>query len=321
MTNGVVVSTLGEAMLRLSVSSGERLADAAAYDVHVAGSEANVAYALARMGVPSRWASALPENALGSRVAETLAGGGVDTSAIHWSSDGRLGTYFVEFSALPRPTHVVYDRRGSAFAAAQEEDFDWDRICAATAFHISGISFAVSEAAAAFSTRALEEASRRGLFVSYDVNHRMLLSSPGVAAETVERLAPLIDLLVCRAEDARDLFGENGDAEHAALALKERLGIETVVVTEGPVGAVGVNDEGIVARPAYVVEAIIDRIGAGDAFVAGLLSGMLEASLAEGLERGLAMAALKMTLRGDLFRLAVDQVAALRAGHSREISR
>lgn len=321
MTDSVVVTTLGEAMLRLSVPGGERLADAAVFDVHIAGSEANVAYALARTGVSSRWASVLPRNALGSRVAETLASGGVDTSAIQWSSDGRLGTYFVEFSPLPRPTHVVYDRRGSAFATAHASDFDWDLICAATAFHISGISFAVSEAAAAFSERALEEASRRGLFVSYDVNHRMLLSSPHLAAETVERVAPLIDLLVCRGEDARDLFGENGGAEQAAVALKERLGIGTVVVTQGPVGAVGVNGEGIVARPAYVVEAVVDRIGAGDAFVAGLLAGVLEGSLAEGLERGLAMAALKMTLRGDLFRLAVDQVAALRAGHSREISR
>jgi 2-dehydro-3-deoxygluconokinase len=321
VSDAVVVSTLGEAMLRLSVPSGDRLADAAAYDVHVAGSEANVAYALARTGVPARWASALPRNTLGSRVAETLAGGGVDTSAIHWSSDGRLGTYFVEFSPLPRPTHVVYDRRGSAFATARPEDFNWERICDATAFHISGISFAVSASAAAVSERALEEASRRGLFVSYDVNHRMLLSSPKEAADTVARVAPLLDLLVCRAEDAHDLFGENGDAEQAALSLRERFGIETVVVTDGAVGAVGADGSSVVARPAYPVEAIVERIGAGDAFVAGLLAGMLQGSLGEGLERGLAMAALKLTLRGDLFRLPVDQIAALRAGHSRQISR
>jgi 2-dehydro-3-deoxygluconokinase len=308
-------------MLRLSVPGGDRLSDATAFDVHVAGSEANVAYALARVGIPSLWASALPRNALGIRVAETLAAGGVDTSAIHWSPDSRLGTYFVEFSPMPRPTHVVYDREGSAFATADVSDFDWDRICDASAFHVSGISFAVSDAAAVVAMRALEEASRRDLFVSFDVNYRTLLSTPAEAAGTVERIAPLVDLLICRAEDARDVFLENGDAEGAATRLRDRLRIDTVVVTQGSVGAVGADAEGVVARPAHTVEAIVDRIGAGDAFVAGLLWGLLDGSLAEGLERGLAMAALKMTLRGDLFRLNVNQVAALRGGHSREIAR
>src|SRR3712207_1581377 len=115
-------------MLRLSVKDGERLEDAAVYEVHVAGAEANVAFALARVGIPVRWASALPRNALGQRIGATLAAGGVDISPVLWVDDSRLGTYFVEFGPAPRGTQVIYDRQASAAATATGGDFDWDRI-------------------------------------------------------------------------------------------------------------------------------------------------------------------------------------------------
>lgn len=315
------VSTFGEAMLRLSVNEGERLEDAPAFHVHVAGSEANVAFALARVGLASSWASCLPQNALGRRVAATLKYGGVDLSGIHWVDDGRLGTYFVEFSSPPRPTYVVYDRRASAVAQATADLYDWDTILDATAFHVTGISFAISRSAAEVARRGLEEARARSLFVSFDVNYRQLLWSPEEAAATAREIAPLLDLFTCRAEDARQLFGLDGPPERMAVELREQLGAQTVVITNGATGAAGASAGGVVARPTYPVD-IVDRIGAGDAFAAGLLWGVLEhGSLAEGLERGLAMAALKMTLRGDLFRLEAADVDALRAGHSREITR
>jgi 2-dehydro-3-deoxygluconokinase len=179
------VSTLGEAMLRLSVDAGDRLEDAKAFEVHVAGAEANVAYALARVGVPVRWASALPRNPLGRRVASTLASGGVDLSAVQWVDDARLGTYFVEFSPRPRPTQVVYDRGASAVARARVEDFDWDRVLDATAFHTSGISLALSQSSQEVTRFAIDEAHARGLSVSFDVNYRRQLWSPAEAARAL----------------------------------------------------------------------------------------------------------------------------------------
>lgn len=315
------VATLGEAMLRLSVGSGDRLEDAPIYEVHVAGAESNVAYALARVGIPSLWASALPRNPLGRRVASSLAAGGVDVSAIHWVDDGRLGTYFVEFSPAPRPTHVIYDRRSSAVAEATVADYDWDRILDAGALHTSGITPAISPQARAVTVHAVTEAHRRGLFVSYDVNYRRRLWPPDDAAAMLRELAPMLDLLVVRAGDAEIVFGLEGDAAGIAVALRSQLEIPLVVVTNGAHGVVAAGDGAVLHEPSIEVE-IVDRIGAGDAFAAGLLWGILgEGSVQTGLQRGVAMASLKMTLRGDLFRLGAAEVLALCAGQAPWIDR
>jgi 2-dehydro-3-deoxygluconokinase len=315
------VATLGEAMLRLSVASGDRLEDALAFDVHVAGAEANVAYALARVGIPARWASALPRNPLGRRVAATLAAGGVDVSAIHWTDTGRLGTYFVEFNPAPRPTQVVYDRRRSAIAEAVVGDYDWDRVLDATALHTSGVTPALSPQARAVVVHAVTEARRRGHFVSYDVNYRRQLWTPAEAAAFLRELAPMLDLLVLRAGDAELVFGLAGEPADIADALRAQLGVSQVVVTNGAHGVVALTDDGTLHQPSIPV-AIVDRIGAGDAFAAGLLWGILgEGSMQAGLSRGVAMASLKMTLRGDLFRLEAADVLALCAGTAPWIDR
>ncbi|CAA9476625.1 MAG: hypothetical protein AVDCRST_MAG65-1165, partial [uncultured Solirubrobacteraceae bacterium] len=188
-------------------------------------------------------------------------------------------------------------------------------------FHISGITFATSEASRAVARHAVAEAHRRGLFVSFDVNYRVKLSSPERAAAVVMESAPDIDLLMCPAGDAEALFGLRGSTEEVAAEMRERLGIERVVITDGATGAAAACGDEVLSQPAYEVE-VIDRIGAGDAFAAGLLWGVLsDDSLRFGLERGAAMAALKLTLRGDLFRLGRADVDALQAGGSPRINR
>lgn len=306
----VVVATLGEAMLRLSVPPGIRLHDASAYDVHVAGAEANVAYALARVGVPASWASVLPRNPLGERVASVLASGGVDLAPVVWTDRGRLGTYFVEAGARPRPTLVVYDRSGSTMAEATPACFDWDLVVRGRHLHVSGITFAISEAAAGVARVAIQQARSRGCTVSLDVNHRDRLWTPAEADRTLSALAGSVDLLICRGADAARVFGCQGEARAVAEQLRERFLARSVVCTWGAEPATLLEAGSWAEAPTHEVQ-IVERIGAGDAFAAGVLWGFVEGSTELGLRRGVAMAALKMTLRGDLYTLGPEAVAEL----------
>ena len=306
----MVVATLGEAMLRLSVPRGRRLQDASIFDVHIAGTEANVAHALARVGVPASWASVLPRNPLGERVASVLAAGGVDLAPLVWTDEGRLGTFFVEGGAPPRPTVVVYDRSGSTMAEATPDCFDWDLAVGGRHFHVSGITFAISDSAAGVARAAIREARARGSTVSLDVNHRDRLWTPEKAGRTLSSLAGSVDLLICRGEDAARLFGCQGEAREVAEQLRERFGARSVVCTWGAGPATLLEAGRWAEAPSYEVQ-IVDRIGAGDAFAAGVLWGFVEGATELGLRRGVAMAALKMTLRGDLYTLGPEQVAEL----------
>ena len=298
-------------MLRLSVRPGDRIEDAGAFDVHVAGSEANVAYAAARVGLKSAWASVLPNNPLGRRVADTLGAGGVDTSLVRWVDGGRLGLYFVELGAAPRSISVTYDRAASTMAQAKVADFDWPAVLDTQVLHVSGITLGLSDSCRELATHAMREARKAGVMVTFDVNYRQKLWGREAAAAAVREVAPLIDVLVCTEEDARDLFG--------AVQAPD-LGVATVVLTRGAGGAVATRDGKSIERKGHAVETV-DRVGAGDAFVAGLVWGILEGSLELGLERGLAMSALKMTLHGDLFRLDAGDVEMLLARDAREVGR
>jgi len=307
-------------MLRLSVRPGDRLEDATAFEVHVAGSEANVAFAAARVGLRTAWLSALPDNPLGRRVATTLAAGGVDTSLVHWQKGGRLGLYFVELGAAPRPIDVVYDRAASTMALATADSFAWQRAADTQYMHVSGITLALSESSRRVAMQAMEEARKRGAFVTFDVNYRERLWDRRAAAAAAREVAPLVDVLICTAEDALDLFGANEVPETAIAQLSADLGVETVVLTLGAAGAIASRGGMTFRREGHPVE-IVDRVGAGDAFVAGFIWGLIDGSLELGIERGLAMSALKMTLHGDLFRLDAGDVAALLASGRREVGR
>jgi len=298
-------------MLRLSVRPGDRIEDAGAFDVHVAGSEANVAYAAARVGLRAAWASVLPSNPLGKRVAATLGAGGVDTSSVRWVEGGRLGLYFVELGAPPRPISIVYDRAASTMALAKVADLDWPAVLDTQVLHVSGITLGLSDSCRELATHAMREARKAGALVTFDVNYRQKLWDRRTAAAAVRDVAPLVDVLVCTEEDARDLFGQPD---------LSGLGVATTVLTQGARGATATRGSRTIERRGHAVETV-DRVGAGDAFVAGVIWGLLDDSLELGLERGLAMSALKMTLHGDLFRLDASDVEALLAREGREVGR
>ena len=205
-------------------------------------------------------------------------------------------------------------------ALARPDSFDWTAACDTDFLHVSGITLGLSESCRVIGRRAMEEARRRGAVVTFDVNYRQRLWGPDAAAAAARAVAPLVDVLLCTAEDARDLFNAGGAPEAALAQLRADLGIDTVVLTLGAEGAIATQGGLTVKRNGHPVETV-DRVGAGDAFAAGLIWGLLDGSIEVGLERGLAMSALQMTLHGDLFRLDAGDVAALIAQDRREVGR
>ncbi len=313
--------TVGEAMLRLWVPAGERLEDAPAYRVTVAGSEANVAMAVARDGLSVAWLSRLPASALGRRATREIAGHGVDVSHVVWDPTGRMGTYFVELSVQPRSVSVIYDRAGSAAASMTPSDIAWDVVESARAIHISGITPALSPAARATIMETARRATAAGVSKIVDVNYRAQLWPPAEAEKVIGELCEGASIVIVTTEDARDLFGLDGNAREVAAALRRKVDAVTVIVTEGAQGAAWASTEGGGSAPGHTAE-VLDRIGAGDAFAAGVIIGFLGGDIGSGVERGLAMAALKLGIFGDQLVASQDEIDALVHGDpTREVRR
>jgi 2-dehydro-3-deoxygluconokinase len=311
---GAQVVTLGEAMLRLSPPAGGRLEEVATLDVHVAGAELNVAVALASLGVAASWISALPDSPLGRRVLREARAAGVDTQHVELR-DGRMGLFFVEFGLEPRPTSVWYDRERSAFRALG--DFDPGALEGARYAVVSGVTAALGAAGRALTERFARLAREAGAKLCLDVNHRRRLWSGEEARSTLAPLLAEAEVVVCSRSDAAEVLGIEG-AEPAdvidELMREHAHNAELVVITLGAAGALGAQRGGApVLQPAYPA-ALRDRVGGGDAFVAGLLWGLVEdAGLGESLARGAALAALKRTVAGDLARFTRDEVLAVLA--------
>ena len=311
---------VGEAMLRLWVPAGERLETAPSFRVTVAGAEANVAMAAARMGAATAWLSALPNNALGRRAARDVARHGVDVQHVSWSDQGRMGLYFVELSVPPRPVAALYDRKNSAAASMSASDIAWPVLENARIVHISGITPALSDSMRSLSIEVVQRSRAAGAMVSVDVNYRRNLWEPAESADTIAVMARHADLLIATAEDARDVFGLDGTPETMLRGLRELSGTDRVVLTAGAEGAFWLDGSTFGSATGYAAETV-DRIGAGDAFAAGTLLGLLEGDLPGGVERGLAMAALKLGIFGDQLILTREEVDQVMQGHDREVSR
>ena len=302
--------TIGEAMLRLSVPPETLLAEAPAFNVHVAGAESNVAVAVSRMGYRTRWLSRLTDNPLGRRIARELSSFGVDCSKVVWTDEDRVGTYYLEFGAQPRPTQVVYDRAHSAASKMQSDMFDTAQLAETHILHLTGITPALSQVCHDLIATWIDAAHQANVTIVFDVNFRALLWSPETASAKLTPLLEKVDVLICGQSDAATVFGMKGEPAEVIRALQDRFGVKRVAMTVGEEGATGLEN-GIIHRAAgYPVE-IVDRVGAGDAFAAGVICGLLEDDFELGLRYGVAMSALQLTLSGDLFRLTRSDVVRL----------
>ncbi len=302
----------GEVMLRLAAPPPARLEQARALDVSYGGTEANVLCALARLGHRTAWISALPTNVWGERLGRELAGHGVDVQHVVWREGSRIGTYFIEYGVAPRPIRVVYDRQGSAFSTLDDGEVDWARLGRTRVVHLTGVTAALGPRPRRLFERALEEGRARGALVSLDVNYRAALWTPEAARAYLEPVLKRVGLLFVGVDDARRVFGAAGEPERVAADLRTLAPEAIVALTLGDQGSVVLAERPSRPSRLYALDAVADRVGAGDAFAAGFLHGWLTSGDAQrAQDLGTALAALKCTMWGD--------VAVIRRGELEEL--
>jgi 2-dehydro-3-deoxygluconokinase len=303
--------TLGEVLLRLSIPSPARFETAHQLDVQIGGAEANVAAACARLGARTAWLSALPTNAWGDRVIQELRGHGVDCTYVRRTDDARMGTYFLEYGVPPRPIRVLYDRRESAFARLGANELDWRPVREARLVHVSGVTAALGDGGRALVRRAVAEARE----VSFDVNYRATLWSPEAARAFIDEILPVVRYLFLGEAEARTVFGLDG-APQAMLEALGRLAPNAVVtLLRGADGCLTLDGGRVLVPQRRHTVAMVDPIGAGDAFVAGFLWATLAGrSREDAVEAGTAVAALKCSIWGDIARITPRDVDDVLAG-------
>ena len=301
--------TFGETMIRLSPPGFRRLEQTTLLEVNVGGSELNVAVAAQRLGLRTAYVTRLTNNPLGRMIANKAREHGVDTSHIVWTDEDRVGVYFVEFGASPRPNSVLYDRRDSAMANIKPGEVDWDEVFSqARHFHTSGITPALSPTTAEATVEAVKAAKDAGLTVSLDLNYRARLWSQEEARKVMEPLTQQADILITTEEDTERVFGIKAESyERVAELLAERFDLAAVAITIRETPSVWRNTWTAIAYangklfrgPKFEIE-IVDRVGAGDSFAGGFLYGWLTDGPEAGVNYGVAISALAQTNPGDL---------------------
>lgn len=336
--------TFGEAMIRLSPPNFQRLEQATSLDLFIGGGELNVAVAAARLGLKTNWVSRLPTNPLGKLLENRVRQAGVDVSDIVWSDKSRVGLYFLEFGAAPRASSVLYDRAHSAISEIKLGEVDWQRAFAgAKWFHLSGITPALSDSAAAVSLEALKAAKQYGLTVSYDLNYRGKLWSPNKAQAVQEPMMEFVDVLITTEEDTNVVFKIRSErpsdsnfstvSAEAYVDIARRLGqkfhfsVVAITLRENPLvwrntwTAIALAGDEVVEDVKYELE-IVDRLGGGDSFCGGFIYGYLaKKSWREAVRYGNALAALKHTTPGDFNWSSLAEVESLLKGGSLRVAR
>jgi 2-dehydro-3-deoxygluconokinase len=304
--------TFGETMLRLSPAGFARLEGSSALSMTIGGSESNVAVNMARLGKRSVWFSRLADNPLGHTALNQIREHGVDVSQVVWDSEHRMGLYFVEFGQSPRGIQVWYDRQHSAASHMTPADLPLEAIAGARWLHCTGITPALSTSCHEAVTLAIAHARQAGVRVSFDVNYRARLWDAPTAAAALAPLCQQADVVFIARRDAVKLWGAPQEAADCAAAMQQAWG-GTIVVSDGERGAV-ITDGAVLARQPSVPTAIVDRLGAGDALAAGVLCRLLEdAALEDALRFGLALAALALSVPGDIARVSRAEVEAVLA--------
>lgn len=318
------IVTMGEIMLRLSTPNNEKYIQADEFDINYGGGEANVAVSLANYGHDAEFVTKVPENPIGACAVAALRKYGVETKHIAKGGE-RLGIYFLETGASMRPSNVTYDRAHSSISTAVAADFNFDEIFeGADWFHFTGITPAISDAAAELTEVACKAAKAHGVTVSCDLNFRKKLWTSEKAQRIMTNLMQYVDVCIGNEEDAEKVLGfkpgktdvTSGELELAGYKsifeqMVEKFNFEYVISSLRV--SHSASDNGwsacIYSRDTkefyhsreYRIHPIVDRVGGGDSFAAGVICGMLDGrDFKTALEFGVAASALKHTIPGDM---------------------
>jgi 2-dehydro-3-deoxygluconokinase len=333
------IVTFGEIMLRLATPEHQRFTQASSFNTSFGGGEANVAVSLANYGLLTEYVTRLPLNDLGQSVIMELRRHNVGTDHIIRGGE-RLGIYFLETGSVSRPSKVLYDRAHSSIAEIKTGMIDWEKLFSdAEWFHWSGITPAISEGAASVCKEAIETASKKGVTVSCDLNYRKNLWKWGKSApEVMPELAAGCDIIVGNEEDAEKVFGIKPDGSNYSTGeikvsayesicrklRKKFLKAGKIIITlRGSISAdhntwsgILFDGEKLFEAPVYQITHIVDRVGGGDAFMGGLIYGLLtyKGDDQKALNFAVAASCLKHTIHGDFNLVTVAEVEQLMRG-------
>lgn len=324
---GKVVS-IGEIMMRLSPPSFERFTQAKTLDVVYGGSEANIAVSLAHFGIPTEHVTRFPENDFGKAAAAELMKHGVSTAHIVYGSE-RLGVYFIEQGASVRASKVIYDRANSAFAHVKPSMFDWEEILKDAAwFHWSGITPAISQGAADTCYEAIRTARKLGVKISGDINYRRNLWQYGkTALDVMPMLIQESDVILGGLADFENCLAvRETDYVRACEAIHKKYpSVKNIVTTyrntidgsHNQFSSAIWNGNVLLTSKTYDLTNIVDRIGTGDAYMAGLIYGWLKnKSDQDAIEFATAACAIKHTIPGDVSTASAHEVEELVRGEN-----
>lgn len=321
--------SLGEIMLRLSPPSNERMTRGDTFSKQAGGAELNSATGAAMLGLRCGIISKLPANDLGMYIKNRVRLCGVSDDYLVYdeSRDARLGVYYYESGAYPRKPRIVYDRKNTSINKLSVNDFDESIYSSTRCFHTSGITLALSTELRATAIEMIRRFKEHGTIISFDVNFRGNLWSGPEAKDCIESILPYVDIFFCSEETARLTFLKEGDAKDIMKSFTKDFPVSVVASTQRIVhspkrhtfGSIiySAKDDTYYEEAPYADIEVVDRIGSGDAYISGVLYGLLshEGEYQRALEYGNAVSSLKNTIPGDLLSTDLKEIDGIIREH------
>jgi len=318
--------SFGEVMLRLSPPDKDKISQSEIFEKNCGGSEFNVASGAANLGIRSAIVTKLPKNKLGHFVARRIRYGSVSDDYVVWdtSDSKRLGIYYYESGVYPRKSAVVYDRANASVCSLYLSEIPRDIYEKTRIFHISSISLALGQTLRETAIEIIRRMKEHGVAISFDVNYRATLWSEEEARKVIKEILPLVDILFVSEETSRRMMQKEGTLDEIMKSYADEYGCKIVATTRREVvsptkhnfGSRVYFDGKFYEEPHYKNIEVIDRVGSGDAYVAGVLYGILSGGTVEkAMSYGNALSAIKNTVSGDMSISSIDEVESVISSH------
>lgn len=320
------IISFGEVMLRLSPPNKDKISQSEVFEKNCGGSEFNVASGAANLGIRTAIITKLPKNKIGHFISRRIRYGNVSDDYVIWdeSEHKRLGIYYYENGVYPRKSAVVYDRAGSSICSLKLSELPSDIYAKTRLFHISSISLAIDKELRTAAIEIIKSMKQNGVAISFDVNYRSSLWSESEAREVIEQILPFVDILFVSEETSRRMMQRSGSLDSIMKGYAETYDCKIVATTRREVISPTKHNFGsriyyngkFYEEPHYKNIEVIDRVGSGDAYVAGVLFGILfKNSIEAAMSYGNALSAIKNTISGDMSVSSIEEVDSIIAAH------